>query len=52
MIQRYRFLRQKAFESAQKYEARLNEETRKGWRAVSLTGGGGGTLVVLLEKET
>lgn len=51
MLQRYRFFVQKAFESRQKFENRLNEETRKGWRAVSITGSGGGTLVVMLERE-
>lgn len=52
MIQRYRFLRQKTFESIDKFELRLNEETRKGWKALNVSNSGGGTLLVLLERES
>lgn len=51
MIQRYRFFRQKAFESVDKFEIRLNDECRKGWRVVSITGNNAG-LVVMLERES
>lgn len=52
MLHRYRFFTQKAFESHTKFEVRLNEEVRKGWRAIGITGSGGGTLVVMLERES
>lgn len=46
---RYRFLKRKSFESLEKFEGRLNEETTSGWRVVSITHDGY-TLVALLER--
>lgn len=50
MIERYRFLKKKAFESTQKFENRLNDECAKGWRAISMSSDNG-TFIVLLERE-
>ena len=51
MLQRYRFLKQKTFESQEKFEIRMNDECRKGWKVVNLASYGSGFLIVLLEKE-
>lgn len=51
MIGKYRIFKQKTFESMSKFEARLNEECVKGWRAISLTHDAAGSVVVLLERE-
>jgi hypothetical protein len=51
MLQRYRLFKQKTFESQDKFEIRMNEECRKGWKIVNLACQGSGLLIVLLERE-
>jgi len=46
---KYRFVKRKAFESLDKYEQRLNQETMAGWRVVSMAHDGH-VLVALLER--
>lgn len=50
MLQRYRIFKPKAFESSTKFENRLNEEVRKGWRVINMVRYGSG-FAVLLERE-
>jgi hypothetical protein len=49
-MNKYRVFRKKIFESDEKFEKRLNEECRKGYRPINLTYDAGAGLVVLLEK--
>ena len=52
MLPRYRIFKQKTFEGVRKFEQRINDEVRKGWRVVSMTNSHRGTgLMVLLERE-
>lgn len=46
----YKILKKKVFESGEKFEARLNELSSRGWRAISLSEHGG-QQQVLLEKD-
>ena len=46
----YKIVKRKVFESEEKYEARLNEFSSMGWKAISITLNGG-LLTVLMEKE-
>jgi hypothetical protein len=45
----YKVFSQKAFESTQAFEKRLNEICQKGWKPISLSGSQMG-IVALLEK--
>lgn len=49
-MNKYRVFRKKLFESDDKFEKRLNEECRKGYRPISMTYDAGTGMVVLLEK--
>ena len=46
----YKIVKRKVFESEEKFEARLNEFSSLGWKAISITLNGG-LLTVLMEKE-
>ncbi len=48
-MDKYMILQRKAFEKAATFEKRLNEQARKGYRAVNLHTGQGG-WAVLMEK--
>jgi hypothetical protein len=51
MNNRFKFFAKKMFESMEKFELRLNEECRKGYRPISMSAdSGANTIVVLLEK--
>lgn len=53
MNNKFKFLSKKMFESAEKFEVRLNEECRKGYRPISMSAdSGANTIVVLLEKTS
>jgi len=50
-MKKYQLFAQRMFESREKFEDRLNEECRKGYRAISMTTDHyGGKQVILLEK--
>jgi hypothetical protein len=49
-MKKYVIFKKKLFESTDKFEDRLNEECRKGYRSISMTTEPNGSLVVLLEK--
>lgn len=49
-MNRYKFLRKKAFESHDKFENRINEECAREWRVLSMAGDGHG-IYVLLERD-
>jgi hypothetical protein len=49
-MEKYKIFRQGAFESDSKFDKRLNEICQKGWKAISIGNGPGGS-VVLLEKS-
>lgn len=49
-MKKYVLFKRKLFESLEKFEDRLNEECRKGYRPVAMMPEHGGHLVVLLEK--
>lgn len=51
MLPRYRIFKQKPFEGVRKFEQRMNDEVRKGWRVISMTHNRGSGLMVLLERE-
>ena len=46
----YKIVKKKVFESEDKYEARINEFSSMGWKALSITVHGGQQLV-LMEKD-
>lgn len=48
-MNKYKILKQKGLENLTKFEDRLNAETQMGWKAISISGDGHGTIV-LLEK--
>lgn len=50
-MKKYVIFKKKLFESLEKYEDRLNEECRKGYRPVSMTSDYHSGLMVLLEKS-
>lgn len=43
----YKLFYQKAFESTSKFEKRLNEFCQKGWKAISIAAGKGGSTILL-----
>jgi hypothetical protein len=49
-MKKYLIFKKKLFETLGKFEDRLNEECRKGYRPISMTRDPNGSLVVLLEK--
>jgi hypothetical protein len=52
-MKKYQLFKKKLFEGMEKFEARLNEECRKGYRPISMsTDHNGATFVVLLEKTS
>ena len=51
-MKKYQILKKKMFEGTEKFESRLNEECRKGYRPVSMTYDHTVGLVVLLEKTS
>ncbi|MGB0391155.1 MAG: hypothetical protein ACPGRC_01630 [Salibacteraceae bacterium] len=46
----YKVLKKGVFESAEKFEARLNEKASMGWKAISIAADNS-QQVVLMEKE-
>ena len=50
MGRQYRILRAKAFESREKFEKRVNDESALGWKVIGFTEGHSG-YSVMLEKE-
>lgn len=46
----YKILKKKIFESEEKFEVRLNEESSMGWRAISIAADNG-QQVVLMEND-
>jgi len=52
-MKKYKIFKKKIFEGVDKFESRLNDECRKGYRPISMTSDqSGATLVVLLEKTS
>jgi hypothetical protein len=49
-MKKYLLFKKRMFESIEKFEERLNEECRKGYRPVSMATEPSSTLIVLLEK--
>jgi hypothetical protein len=50
-MKKYQLFAQKMFESRERFEDRLNEECRKGYRAISMTNDQfTGRPIILLEK--
>ena len=49
-MNKYKFLKQKAFEKLETFEARLHEMLAAGWRVNSFTSDHG-SMVVLLDRE-
>lgn len=49
-MNKYKIFRKKVFESDDKFEKRLNEECRKGYRPINMTYDASIGLAVLLEK--
>jgi hypothetical protein len=49
-MKKYVIFKKRLFESMGKFEDRLNEECRKGYRAISMASDYNSGLVVLLEK--
>lgn len=49
MNNKYRILSKKLFESTSKFEERMNEECRKGWKPTSISSDNG-SVIVLMEK--
>lgn len=47
-MEEYKYFRIKAFESHEKFESRLNEVCRQGWKQIAIAGPQG--LIVLLQK--
>lgn len=50
-MNRYRFIKQKAFESLEKFEDRINKECGTGWKIAQFAGTQSG-LYVIVERET
>ncbi len=48
-MEKYVLLKVKPFESLKKFQARINEQARKGYRAINITGQHG-AQVILMEK--
>jgi hypothetical protein len=51
-MKKYVIFKKKMFESIEKFEARLNDECRKGYRPISLTSDHTYGTMVLLEKTS
>lgn len=51
-MKKYQFFKKKVFERLERFEERLNEECRKGYRPVSMAYDHTNGLVVLLEKTS
>lgn len=51
-MKKYQLFKKKLFESVEKFEARLNEECRKGYRPVGIASESNGYLIVMLEKTS
>lgn len=49
-MERYKILKKGVFETQTKFEERLNSESLKGWKALSISAHGA-QMVVLLEKS-
>jgi hypothetical protein len=49
-MKKYQIFKKKMFESMEKYETRLNDECRKGYRLISMTYDYTTGICVLLEK--
>ena len=50
-MDKYKFLKKGFLESLDKFEVRLNDMARKGYRAVSMTKEPNGYMVVLFERS-
>ncbi|MCB9185801.1 MAG: hypothetical protein H6601_03560 [Flavobacteriales bacterium] len=51
-MKKYQIFKRKMFESLEKFEARLNEECRKGYRPISIASDQTNGTVILLEKTS
>ena len=51
-MKKYQIFKKKMIEGVEKFEDRLNEECRKGYRPISMTYDHSTGLVVLLEKTS
>lgn len=51
-MKKYVIFKKKLFETLEKFEDRLNEECRRGYRPISMTKEPNGSLIVLLEKTS
>jgi hypothetical protein len=49
-MEQYIFIKMKPFESMSKFQVRINDQARKGYTAINVTGQHGG-FVVLMEKR-
>lgn len=50
-MKKYRIFKKKMFEGMEKYESRLNDECRKGYRPISMTYDHTTGICVFLEKN-
>lgn len=50
-MEKYIIITSKAFEKMEKFQSRINDQARKGYRVVNMTHTGG-TLAVLFEKTS
>lgn len=50
-MDKYKFLKKGFFESLEKFESRLNDQARKGYRAIAMTKEPNGYMVVLFERN-
>ncbi|MCF8464163.1 MAG: hypothetical protein K9G41_04955 [Flavobacteriales bacterium] len=51
-MKKYQIFKKKMFESIEKFELRLNEECRKGYRPISIASDQAYGTIVLLEKTS
>ena len=51
IMEEYKLLNQKAFESTKKLEKRLNEICQQGWKPISIGTSQGGTTILLEKAE-
>lgn len=49
-MDKYKFLKKGFLESLDKFEGRLNEQARKGYKAIAMTKEPNGYMVVLFER--
>jgi hypothetical protein len=49
-MDKYKFLKKGLFESLEKFQTRINEQARKGYKAISMAKESNGYMVVLFER--